>query len=165
MLAIIGCGNPTRSDDGVGCAVVRRLLTELDLSAADVRVLDAGTDGMAVMFAARGADELVIIDASRSGSPAGAISEVPGDVLERPYTPSLNLHDFRWENALATGRLMFAAAFPTRVTVFLVEAASVDYGLTLSAPVTAAADTVVARVVALARAHRHARTVAASASA
>ena len=157
MLVIIGCGNPTRSDDGVGCAVVRRLLCELDAGASDLRVLDAGTDGMAVMFAARGADELIIVDASRSGSAAGAVYEVPGDVLERPYAPSLNLHDFRWENALATGRIMFASAFPARVTVLLVEAATVDYGLTLSAPVTIAADTVVARLHEIIATYRTAR--------
>ena len=40
-----------------------------------VSLLDAGTDGMAVIFGARGCRTLVIIDACRSGSEPGAIFE------------------------------------------------------------------------------------------
>jgi hydrogenase maturation protease len=47
-----------------------------------VGLLDAGTDGMAVVFAARGCRTLIIIDAYLSGSDPGAIFEVPGTELE-----------------------------------------------------------------------------------
>ncbi len=154
MLAVIGCGNPARSDDGVGCTVAQRVRTLVRaLTRPDVAVFDAGTDGMAVMFAARGSDALVIVDASRSGSSPGAIYEVPGERLERPYVATLNLHDFRWEHALAVGRKMYATDFPAHVTVLLVEAEHIGYGVGLSAPVAAAADRVVARVMDLIARH------------
>ena len=70
----------------------------------EVRLLDAGTDGMAVMFAARGCRTLILVDACRSGSEPGAIFEVPGSELAQPYAPGLNLHDFRWDHALYAGR-------------------------------------------------------------
>lgn len=150
MLTIIGCGNPTRGDDGLGPFVVRRLQPRVaSLERRDVRAFDAGTDGMAVMFAARGTDELVIVDAARTGVEPGAVYEVPGDVLARDYAPSLNLHDFRWDHALAAGRRIYGASFPRAVTVVLVEAATTAYGLELSEPVGAAAERVIERVEAI----------------
>lgn len=154
MLTIIGCGNPTRSDDGLGPFVARRMCEYIEARGrADVRAFDAGTDGMAVMFAARGSDALVIVDAARTGSEPGAVYEVPGDVLAREYAPSLNLHDFRWDHALAAGRRIFGAAFPAAITVVLVEVECTDFGLSLSAAVAAAAETVITRLEAIVAAY------------
>ena len=147
MLTIIGCGNPTRGDDGFGPAVAERLRAVVDAQGRDdVNVFDAGTDGMAVMFRARGSDALVIVDSAKTGVEPGALYEVPGDVLAHDYEASLNLHDFRWDHALAAGRRMFGAAFPATVTVILAEVATTDFGLELSAPMRAAADLTVARL-------------------
>jgi hydrogenase maturation protease len=148
MIVVIGCGNPNRSDDGVGPEVVHALQGR-GIASDDVRLLDAGTDGMAVIFAARGCRTLLIIDACRSGSEAGAIFEVPGAELEQQYQPSLNLHDFRWDHALHAGRMLLRDDFPTDVTVLLIEAENVDFGVGLSPAVSAAASKVVDRVEAL----------------
>jgi hydrogenase maturation protease len=113
---------------------------------ADVRVFDAGTGGMDVMFRARGARRLVLIDASRSGSEPGAVFEVPGEELARDYRPAYSLHDFRWDHALYAGRRIFGAAFPSDVTVFLIEVATIEFGTELSPPVARAAGRVVADV-------------------
>lgn len=147
MLAVIGCGNSNRCDDGVGVFVAQSLQRRLlQGPRADVRVFDAGTGGMDVMFQARGAARLIIVDASTSGSPPGAIFEVPGEELQRKHAPSFSLHDFRWDHALAAGRLIFREQFPTDVSVMLIEAQSLAYGLELSAPVRAAAERVIARL-------------------
>ena len=87
-----------------------------------MQLLDAGTDGMAVMFAARGCRSLIVVDACRSGSEPGAIFEVPGAELEQRYQPTLNLHDFRWDHALHAGRAIFGEEFPDDVVVLLIEA-------------------------------------------
>lgn len=145
MFTIIGCGNSNRSDDGVGVFVAQGLQAHLrDRPRDDVRIFDAGTGGMDVMFQARGARKLVVVDASKSGSPAGAIFEVPGAELQRDHSPSFSLHDFRWDHALAAGRRIFREQFPADVSVLLIEAQSLDLGLTLSAPVRAAAERVIA---------------------
>src|ERR1700719_819304 len=104
MIAVIGCGNPNRRDDGAGCEAVRALAALGLVTDPPARLLDAGTDGMAVMFAARGCRTLIVIDACRSGSEPGAIFEVPGAELEQPHRPALNLHDFLWDHALFAGR-------------------------------------------------------------
>ncbi|RWE29556.1 hydrogenase maturation protease [Mesorhizobium sp.] len=145
MIAVVGCGNLNRHDDGAGPEVIR-VLRAAGLEGPDVKLLDAGTDGMAVMFAARGCRSLILIDAARSGVEAGAIYEVPGHELARPYSPGLNLHDFRWDAALHAGRQIFGAAFPDDVTVFLIEAGQLDLGLGLSVPVAKAALLVAHRI-------------------
>jgi hydrogenase maturation protease len=144
MLCIIGCGNCTRSDDGVGVYVAQTLRTQLQRNPQpDVLVFDAGTGGMDVMFQARGARRLIIVDASKSGSEAGAVFRVPGRELESEPDAGFSLHDFRWQHALTAGRKIFGADFPSDVTVFLIEAESLRFGLELSAPVLLSADRVV----------------------
>ena len=105
------------------------------------------------MFQARGADRLVIIDACMSGSETGAVFEVPGAELEAVNPPSYTLHDFRWDHALYAGRRMFGDAFPRDVTVFLIEAKSLGYGLDLSPEADRAATIVADRIAALIEAH------------
>ena len=112
MLAVIGCGNPNRSDDGFGSVVIARLNALAAQLLARIKLLDAGLDGMAVMFAARGATALVVIDANVSGSDAGAIFEVPGAELANAHEHSFSLHDFRWDHALYAGQKIYGDAFP-----------------------------------------------------
>lgn len=145
-IAIIGCGNTNRGDDGAGPAVVARLATQ-DLS-PDVALLDAGTDGMAVMYRARGAKRLIVIDAREPEGNPGAIYEVPGKVLEAEPVHGVGLHAFRWDHALFVGRKIFGDAFPADVRVYLIEAKSLDYGTDLSAPVAAAVEAVAGKIVA-----------------
>jgi len=133
MLTVIGCGNLNRSDDGVGVTVARMLLERFsgdDLT--NVQIFDAGTDGMGVMFKARGSRSLIIIDASNSGSEPGAVFEVPGEEMAGKPPDSFNLHDFRWDHALYAGRKIFKDDFPEDVQVFLIEAKSLELGLDLS---------------------------------
>ena len=151
-IAVIGCGNPNRSDDGVGCEIVHELRSRAMFDASQVHLLDAGTDGMSVMFAARGCRSLIVIDACRTGAPSGAIFDVPGAELEAQHQPALTLHDFRWDHALFAGRRMFGESFPARVTVFLIEAATLDLGIGLSPCVAEAAKNVASRVDALVKA-------------
>jgi len=155
MLVVIGCGNLNRSDDGAGVVVVRNLMESFPDSSAAIRLFDAGTGGMEILFQARGAKKLVIVDACASGAEPGAVFEVPGRELESQPNPSFNLHDFRWDHALYAGRRIWAEAFPTDVTVFLIEAANLNYGLELSSPVKGAADFVVKRIAKMIEAYRN----------
>jgi hydrogenase maturation protease len=101
---------------------------------------------MDVMFQARGARRLIIVDAVVSGSPPGAIFKVPGQELASEPDAGYSLHDFRWQHALTAGRKIFAADFPDDVTVYLIEAASLALGLELSAPVKDSAERVIAEI-------------------
>ncbi|MDB9535412.1 hydrogenase maturation protease [Dolichospermum planctonicum CS-1226] len=148
MLTIIGCGNLNRSDDAVGVIIAQGLQQYLAQNPhPKIRVFDCGTAGMEVMFQARGSEKLIILDASCTGSEAGAIFKVPGKELEALPEPSYNLHDFRWDHALAAGRKIFGDDFPQEVTVYLIEAANLDLGLELSPVVRRSADLVFAELI------------------
>jgi hydrogenase maturation protease len=149
VIAVIGCGNPSRSDDGAGPAVVRLLRERGLASTPGLRLLDAGTDGMGVVYAARGCRSLLLVDACRTGAEAGAVYEVPGEQLEREAERSFTLHDFRWDHALHAGRRTYGAAFPTDVVVLLIEVQTVAPGLELSPPVASAVLRVADRVAGL----------------
>ncbi len=147
MFTIIGCGNSNRSDDGVGVYVAQSLMAYLRTEPNEsVRIFDAGTGGIDVMFQAKGSSRLIIMDASSSGSPPGAIFEVPGDELIAEKDPGFSLHDFRWDHALYSGRKIFRDDFPQDVTVYLVEAAELGLGLQLSEPVQNAANELIRKL-------------------
>ena len=147
MLVVIGCGNLNRSDDAAGVRVVQQLRREFGAALpAGVKLFDAGTGGMEVMFQARGAQGLVIVDACRSGSEAGAIFRLPGSEIDTAHQPTYSLHDFRWDHAVHAGRRIFGAAFPDDVSVYLIEAGSLELGTELTAPVSRAVGKVCALI-------------------
>lgn len=148
MLTIIGCGNLNRNDDAVGVIIAQRLQQYLGKNVhPQIRVFDCGTAGMEVMFQARGSKKLIIVDASCTGSQPGAIFKVPGDELEGLPEPSYNLHDFRWDHAIAIGKKIFVDDFPQDVTVYLIEAENLDFGLDLSPVVQHSANLVCAELI------------------
>ena len=139
LLVIIGCGNLNRSDDAAGVRVIQQLRRDFgDAMPAGVKLFDAGTGGMEVMFQARGARQLIIVDACRSGSEAGAIFRLPGTEIDTVHQPVYSLHDFRWDHAVHAGRRIFGDAFPSDLTVYLIEAGSLELGTELTAPVSRA---------------------------
>ena len=147
MIAVIGCGNANRSDDAAGLEVVRMLQASDSVRLRpDIRLLDAGTDGMAVMFAARGCTSLIVIDCCSTGTEPGAIFEIPGAEAESRHEPTLNLHDFRWDHALHAGRQIYRDTFPKDVTAYLIEAGNLDFGIGLTPVVRTAAATVARQI-------------------
>lgn len=152
MIAIIGCGNANRCDDGAGLAVLRLLQAQSAFrDNSQVRLFDAGTDGMGVMFAARGCSTLIVIDACQTGAEPGSVYEVPGVEAETTAPHSLSSHDFRWDHALYAGRQIYREAFPSDVVAYLIEARSLALGCELSAEVDAAAQKVAALIEARVR--------------
>ena len=149
MLVVIGCGNLNRSDDSAGVRVIHRLRAQFgDNLPPEVRLFDAGTGGMEVMFQARGASALVIVDACRSGSDAGAIFKLPGSEINTAHVPGYSLHDFRWDHAVHAGRRIFGNNFPSDLTVYLIEAGSLQLGTELTPPVAGAVDQVCGHIAA-----------------
>lgn len=148
MLTVIGCGNLMRRDDGVGVIVAQRLMDRLRAQPVPgVQAFDCGTAGFEVMRRARGSRALCVVDASQSGAPAGSIHELSGDALATRELPQVNLHEFRWDYALAVGRALYKDEFPKDVRVILVEAAELGHGEGLSPQVVQAADQVYKRLL------------------
>lgn len=128
-IVVIGCGNPNRGDDGAGPRVID-LLRSCD-TPRHVRLFDAGTDGMAVLYRARGASHLIVVDAMKPAGSPGAVFEVPGEMMAARPRADQGLHDFRWDHALYAGKKIYGEAFPQTVSVFLIEAGSLALSLAL----------------------------------
>jgi hydrogenase maturation protease len=134
-----------RSDDGVGPMLVRHIW---ETGVPDgVRLADGGTAGMDVAFQISGAREVTLVDACVTGAEAGTIFEIPGEEVETPPLAGMNLHSFRWDHALAFGRWLLKENFPERVTVFLIEAKSLEPGVGLTPPVEKAMHEVAGELV------------------
>lgn len=148
MLTVIGCGNTMRRDDGVGVVVAQRVAAWLRTHPlAGVRAFDCGTAGFDVLYRARGSQALYVVDASQTGAVPGTILELPGAAVTGTPPPSADVHQFRWDHALALGKAL-DKEFPTDIRVILVEAADLDHGVGLSAQVAQAADRVYERLLA-----------------
>jgi hydrogenase maturation protease len=146
-LAIIGCGNPARSDDGAGIEVIR-LLAQSPMPPG-VALIDAGTSGMDVMFRVRGARRVVIVDACRSGSEPGAIFRLPAREVMTPAEHGYSLHGLRWDHAIYAGCRIFGDDFADHAEVVLIESRELGFGLELSDPVRRAACSVAAMLAPL----------------
>ncbi|SBS77844.1 Hydrogenase maturation protease [uncultured Mycobacterium sp.] len=139
---VVGCGNLLRGDDGVGPILVRHLW-ERGVPEGG-RLVDGGTAGMDVAFQMRGAERVVIIDASATGAAPGTVYRVPGEELEDlPPVHGLHTHSFRWDNAIAFARWALGDKCPTDITVFLIEASGVEPGADLTEPVESAMEQVI----------------------
>ena len=149
MIAVIGCGNPVRGDDGAGVEVINRLAGRFAVDGKALRLIDAGTAGLEVLYRMRGASRVIIVDACHSGSDAGAVFRLPAREAQTQASVGLGLHALRWDHALYAGSQMFGAQFLDGAEVFLIEAQNLELGLDLSAPVEAGVQRVVEEITAL----------------
>ena len=137
-MLVIGCGNRLRGDDGVGPAVVERLLRRG--LPPGIGCLDASTAGVDVVLAMRGEDRVVLVDACQGAGEPGTVCELRGEALQRQEPGPLSTHGIRWDQAVALGRAMLGDSFPRDLVVYVVEAASFEPGDALTPAVERAAD-------------------------
>lgn len=153
---VIGCGNVLRGDDGAGPELVRRLVARG--LPPGVRCIDAGTAGIDAALAMRGAADVIVVDACRSGAPPGTLHEASADEIARVPPRGFDTHAVRWDHAIGLARSLLGTAFPPRVTACLVEAESFEPGAPLSPAVDRALDVLAEQLAAGCVARRAAAT-------
>jgi hydrogenase maturation protease len=150
QLLIAGVGNIFLGDDGFGVEVANRLASA-DLPEW-VDVVDYGIRGMHLAYdLAGGYNSAILLDATARGGGAGTIYVIEPD-LQRPTVaaddeaalaanPMFNAHGMQPDVVLGMlGMLEAEHAEDRHVLVVGCEPASLDYGIGLSEPVTAAVD-------------------------
>ena len=144
-ILILGVGNLLMGDEGVGIHILRQL--EHERPVAGVRLLDGGTGGVNLLTELDGASDIVMIDATRDGQPAGTITFLqPGFVGELPR--GLGAHDFGLKDLFAAAALL--GRLP-RIHLYTISVETVNpMCIELSAAVAAAVPEVVQTVHALA---------------
>jgi hydrogenase maturation protease len=120
-IAIIGIGNPTMSDDGIG----PRLISELEGSVPGVDLIDMGTGGMQLVHVLAGYDAVLIIDSADMGlAPGESRIFSPDDVVSFKETRAYSLHDWDLMRSIEISRQLGEA--PTRILILAVQPACLD---------------------------------------
>ncbi len=127
-IVIIGVGNEYRRDDGAGIIVARRLRALLPTSAT---ILEESGEGAALIQAWQGADWVMLVDAVRSGAPAGSIHRL--DAREAPLPTGFfhySTHAFSLAEAVELARSL--DQLPPHLVVYGIEGESFAAGVGLS---------------------------------
>jgi hydrogenase maturation protease len=152
-LLIAGVGNIFLGDDGFGVEVVGRL-TKLDLPDW-VTVADYGISGMHLAYdLASGVHTAILVDAMPRGDEPGTVYVVEPDrqaagVADRATKagPAAFFDGHGMQPDVVLGMLDTLGASVEKVLIVGCEPASIDYGIGLSEPVTAAVDGAVQTVL------------------
>ncbi len=141
-LLVVGLGNVLRSDDGVGVHLVRALAQET--WPPSVRIVDAGTPGLALLDLIEDADHVVILDACQLDAPPGTIRTfTPDEVRSRSEGTPLSVHQ---PDVLGALRLGEAVGVSVSVTLVGIQPAGLEPGTELSPALTEAFPELLARV-------------------
>jgi hydrogenase maturation protease len=129
---IIGCGNLQRMDDGAGVLVAQRL-RELGILA------EVQSGGAFELLAGWDDNErLILIDAVRTGAPAGTIHVWEGSPPQLPHATHFSSHGFGLAEAFRLGQIL--NCLPERITVFGIEGDQFGMGEQVSRDVLTATE-------------------------
>ncbi|MBS3909962.1 MAG: hydrogenase maturation protease [Actinobacteria bacterium] len=142
-ITVLGVGNTLMGDDGVGVAVARGLVAELEDS--PVSVVLGETAGMGLMRHFRESDVVIVIDAVAAEAEAGSIFRFNADEADIVHLRSNNIHGMGVPHLISNARLVGA---DPEVIVFGVQVGDVrPRDEVLTEPVAAAVPRVRALVI------------------
>lgn len=141
-IVVIGLGNLMRGDDAIGRLATQTLAFK---RLYDIRLIEIEGDVTQLLEALAGATDAIVIDACKSGAPAGTIHRF--DVVESPIPAviqAVSSHGFGLAAALEMARTF--QQLPSQCIVFAVEGFDFNHGAPLSAQVAAQKDSLLASV-------------------
>jgi hydrogenase maturation protease len=144
-IVVLGVGNTLMQDDGVGVQVVRALSDAYDWP-PQVRLLDGGVAGFALLGEITTAAHLVIVDAVRGNKAPGAVSPMTPHELRNRQGPTISAHEVGLVEVLGMAELLGKAP---RTVILGVQPGVTDVpGMDLTPPVREAVPAIVKAVVA-----------------
>ena len=120
--AIMGFGNPVRSDDGIGMYVIEKLQKIIGQN-DDISIFDMGTAAFEVLFGLKGHSKILMVDAViNTNEPVGTLFKVPAEeVLRTPQDdPMVFLHGMKWDQALSYAKKILGDEYPEDIQVYLI---------------------------------------------
>jgi hydrogenase maturation protease len=143
--AIMGFGNPVRSDDAVGCYVIEQLQKK-GVESDSVMLFDMGTGAFEVLFKLIGHQRIIIVDAViNTNEPVGTLYKVPAEEIESAIIddPMVFLHSIKWDQALSYAKKIMREDYPKDISVYLIAVDNTRIEVELSEVVKEAGDKVV----------------------
>ena len=148
-VAIMGFGNPVRSDDAIGVKVIETL-EHKKINPAVVSLFDMGTAAFEVLFRLKGHQKIILVDAVvNSGELRGTVFKVPAEeVVAAPEdSPLVFLHNIKWNQALSYAKKILKDEYPEDIQVYLIAIDNTKLEVGISAEVAAAGDKVVGYIM------------------
>ncbi|MGH1387472.1 hydrogenase maturation protease [Kordia sp.] len=149
QIAIMGFGNPVRSDDGIGMYVIEKLKEHIGDNAS-INIFDMGTAAFEVLFGLKGHQKIILIDAAlNTNEPVGTLFKVPAEeVLRAPQDdPMVFLHGMKWDQALSYSKKILQDEYPEDIQVYLIAIENTKLEVELSDVVKDAGDKVVNHIL------------------
>ena len=143
--AIMGFGNPVRSDDGIGMYVIEQLKKHIGES-DDISVFDMGTAAFEVLFGLKGHQKIILVDAVlNTNEPVGTLFKVPAEeVLRAPQEdPLVFLHGMKWDQALSYAKKILQDEYPEDIQVYIIAIENTKLEVDLSEAAKSAGDKVI----------------------
>lgn len=149
QIAIMGFGNPVRSDDGIGMYVIEKLKEHVGENDA-INIFDMGTAAFEVLFGLKGHQKIILVDAAlNTNEPVGTLFKVPAEeVLRAPQEdPLVFLHGMKWDQALSYAKKILQDEYPDDIQVYLIAIENTKLEVDLSDAVKVAGDKVVEHIL------------------
>ncbi|MEM6263349.1 MAG: hydrogenase maturation protease [Bacteroidota bacterium] len=147
--AVLGFGNPVRSDDAVGIFVIEKLQEQLGTQ-ENVTFFDMGSSAFELLFKLRGHERFIIVDAViNSGEKPGTLFKLPASAIQGSIQddPLVFLHSLKWDQALSYAKKMMGDSFPEDITVFLIAVDDTRLEIGMSEEVTEAGVKVAEKII------------------
>jgi hydrogenase maturation protease len=147
--AIMGFGNPCRSDDAVGIYVIDQLKKFIG-DAPGISIFDMGTGAFEVLFKLKGHQKIIMVDAVlNTGEQPGTLYKVPAhEVMTAPQEdPMVFLHSIKWDQALSYAKKILQNEYPNDIHVYLIAIENTKLDMELSDTVRQAGDKVVQLII------------------
>ncbi len=144
-IAIMGFGNPVRSDDAVGIYIIEKLRETIGDNES-ISIFDMGTAAFEVLFGLKGHDKILLVDAVlNTNEPVGTLFKVPAEeVMSAPQEdPMVFLHSIKWDQALSYAKKILREEYPEDIQVYLIAVENTRLEVELSKVVQDAGDKVV----------------------
>lgn len=132
--AILGFGNPVRSDDGIACFVIDLLKSEVG-EVENLTLIDMGTSAFEVLFQLKGHERIIFVDAViNTGEPDGTLYRLPAEAVTAAVQddPMVFLHSLKWDQALSYAKKILGADYPDDIAVYLIAVSDTRLELGLS---------------------------------
>ncbi|MHC5060775.1 MAG: hydrogenase maturation protease [Planctomycetota bacterium] len=137
-IVVLGLGNPLRSDEGIGVAIVGWFSARAD-QYPSVDFIDAGTGGMSVLHLLANRSKAVLIDCAYMGTEAGTIKRFePHEVESVKKLAHQSLHEADIMKIIDLSEQLGQG--PQSVVIFGIEPETIELGQNLSKTLEAKMD-------------------------
>jgi len=143
---VIGLGNPLMADDGIGLVALERLAGDWDLGDG-IELVDGGTWGMNLLPLLEASDDVIFLDAIRTGAAPGTVVTLEREELPRGLMLKMSPHQIDLREVLAL--LALRGTLPARLVALGIAPDRVEMSTALSAVAEAALPALLQRVTAL----------------